>query len=381
VFLTELALTDFRGYEHAEISFARGATLFLGPNGHGKTNLIEAVEYVATLRSHRVASDRPLVRSGQTQAVVRAKLQAGVDDQRTLAVDLEINLGAPNKARLNKGPVRPRDVAGALRVVLFAPEDLAIAKGDPADRRAFIDALVATRWPRFAQIHADLDRALRQRTTLLKALAGKGPRPPSGGAEETLAVWDDRVADLGAQITAARLATLTELAPLYARHYAALAPIRNTATVAYASHAVPEWGQGTGPAGPAEIADRYRAEIDRRKQEELARSQSLVGPHRDDLALELDGLPVKGYASHGESWSVALGLRLASLELLRADGVEPVLLLDDVFAELDQTRRARLADTCAQTEQVLITAAVPDDVPPGLAGTEFLVESGTVRPA
>jgi DNA replication and repair protein RecF len=380
VFLTELALTDFRCYEHAEIAFARGATLFLGPNGHGKTNLIEAVEYVATLRSHRVASDRPLVRSGQTQAVVRARLQAGVDDHRTLAVDLEINLGGKNKARLNKGPVRPRDVAGALRVVSFAPEDLAIAKGDPADRRAFIDALVATRWPFYARIHADLDRALRQRTALLKALAGKGPRQ-LGGADETLAVWDDRVADLGAQIAASRMATLTELAPRYARHYAALAPSGAAATVAYASRAFPEWDRRTSFDGPAEIADLYRAEINRRKQEEVARGQSLVGPHRDDLALELDGLPVKGYASHGESWSVALALRLASLDLLRADGVEPVLLLDDVFAELDQTRRARLADTCAQTDQVLITAAVPDDVPPGLAGTKFLVEQGTVRPA
>ena len=378
--LTALRLVDFRSYATVDLVLAQGATLFLGPNGQGKTNLLEAVEYVATLGSHRVSSDLPLVRSGCRRAVLQARVQAGPDDDRKLAVDLEIDLDHPNKARLNKGPVRPRDVVGALRVVLFAPSDLALAQGDPADRRGFLDALVTTRWPRLAGVRADFDRALRQRTALLKILSGRHGRFSAGAqAADTLEVWDERLADFGAEMTAARLATLADLAPRLAERHAMIAPVTSRAGAAYSSRAVPEWALGEGPQSVAEIADRYREEIARRRDDEIARGQSLVGPQRDDLALTLDGLPVKGYASHGESWSVALGLRLASLDVLREDGVEPVLLLDDVFAELDSTRRARLADVVAVTDQVLITAAVADDVPAGLVGEAFDVSAGTVR--
>jgi DNA replication and repair protein RecF len=380
VFLTALRLTDFRSYQTAELALSPGVTLFLGLNGQGKTNLVEAVEYVATLNSHRVASDQPLVRRGCQQAVIQARLRAGRDDERALAVDLEINLGRPNKARLNKAPVRPRAVVGALRTVTFAPEDLTIATGDPSNRRAFIDALCTTRWPRLTGVRADYDRALRQRTALLKALSGRGPRPAGPEAETTLAVWDERLAVLGAEIVAARLQTVADLAPRFTARYSAIAPIDHQAVVTYLSHAVPEWGRESGPWAVDQLAERYLAEIERRRPDELARGQSLVGPHRDDLELTLADLPVKGYASHGESWSVALGLRLASLDLLRADDIEPVLLLDDVFAELDTTRRQRLAETVAQTDQVLITAAVPEDVPWGLVSQTFTVSLGSVRP-
>lgn len=381
MYVTALGLTDFRSYARAEVDLDPGATLFLGPNGQGKTNLVEAVEYVATLGSHRVATDQPLVRSGQAKAVIQARIRAGQDDDRSLALDLEINLGAPNQARLNKAPVRPRDLMGALRIVVFAPEDLALAKGDPADRRGFLDSLVATRWPRLAGVRSDYERVLRQRTTLLKALSGRAVRSAGAEAGATLEVWDERLVALGAELVAARLATVRELAPLYAAQYERLAPVQNAALVAYQSRVEPDWEQGGGAVDPAGIAECLRAAIERRRADELQRGQCLVGPHRDDLRLEVAALPVKGYASHGEAWSVALGLRLASLDLLRADGIEPVLILDDVFAELDATRRARLAHTIGSAEQVLMTAAVAADVPGELVHDTYLVRLGSVSRA
>jgi DNA replication and repair protein RecF len=381
MYVTNLRLSDFRSYESARLDLAPGATLFLGPNGQGKTNLVEAVEYIATLGSHRVASDQPLVRHGQPQATLEARIRAGLNDERTLTVDLEINLGAPNRARLNKGPVRPRDVVGALRVVVFAPEDLALAKGDPADRRAFLDALVATRWPRLAGVRADYERVLRQRTTLLKALSGRSLRSAGADAEATLAVWDERLVALGAEIIVARLATVRDLGGPYAERYGAIAPVGHQAVVTYESKAEPAWASGDGPTDPAGIAERLWAAIERRRGDELQRGQSLVGPHRDDLGLALGTLPVKGYASHGEAWSVALGLRLASLDVLRGDGIEPVLILDDVFAELDAARRARLAALVGTAEQVLLTAAVAADVPQELDVETFNVGLGWVARA
>jgi DNA replication and repair protein RecF len=387
MYVTALRLADFRSYAEAALDLGPGATVFLGANGQGKTNLVEAVGYVATLGSHRVASDAPLIRSGANQAVVQARIRAGANDDRVLTVDLEIHRAGANRARLNKAPVRPREVLGALRTVLFAPEDLSIPKGDPADRRGFLDTLVTARWPRLAGVRADYDRALRQRTALLKALSGKTYRPAAPGSEETLDVWTDRLSDLGAELTAARVATVADLAPLFAARYAAIAPVTSGAAAAYLHHAPPAPEAAADLADLSDLSDQaglaahYRAEFARRRPDEIARGQTLVGPHRDDLALTLDGLPVKGYASHGEAWSTALGLRLASLDLLRADGIEPVLILDDVFAELDETRRSRLAEVVATTEQVLVTAAVPADVPAGLAAASFRVEAGTVRPA
>ncbi|MDR1450441.1 MAG: DNA replication/repair protein RecF [Propionibacteriaceae bacterium] len=379
MYVTALRLTDFRSYPSAAFCLGPGPVLFLGPNGHGKTNLVEAVEYAATLGSHRTASDQPLIRRGQTQAVVHVTVRAGQEDRRSLDLDLEINLTGPNKARLNKSPVRPRDLVGALRAVVFAPEDLALAQGDPADRRGFLDALTAARWPRLAGVKKDYDRVLSQRTALLKALSGRSLRPAGAEAGDALEVWDEQLANLGAEITAARLATVRELAPFYEDRYAEIAPLRNLAETAYLSQAEPAWEQGGGATDPAAIAERLRAEIARRRGDEISRGQSLVGPHRDDLKLTVAGLPVKGYASHGEAWSVALGLRLASLDLLRADGVEPVLILDDVFAELDAVRRDRLAAAAFSAEQVLITAAVAADVPKTLAADVFWVNLGAVR--
>ncbi|MCC6498528.1 MAG: DNA replication/repair protein RecF [Propionibacteriaceae bacterium] len=374
MFVTHLSLADFRSYSLVEVPLTAGVTVFTGANGQGKTNLVEAVEFLATLGSHRVAAEAPLVRSGAERAIVRARVQAGLEDPRNLVLEIEIIPGRANKAALNRSPLRrPRDLLGALRVVLFSPEDLAIVKGDPSERRRFIDELVTARWPRLAGVRADYDRVLKQRSTLLKSLSGRGPRAVSEDALTTLDIWDGQLAALGAELVAARLVTLAELGPLLASAYADIAPTNNVAAAAYKSSA-----QVSADLSIAELAAELEARMRERRGEEIARGLCLVGPHRDDITLTLGDLPTKGYASHGESWSMALGLRLAGFTLLRADGVEPVLILDDVFAELDETRRERLAELIGGAEQVLITAAVAADVPAALSGRRFTVQSSTV---
>lgn len=366
MFVTRLWLTDFRCYRSLEISLGAGVTVFAGSNGQGKTNLVEAVGYLATLASHRVAGDAPLIRQGAEQAVVRAGVQAGRDDPRTLLLEVAINTGRANRARINKVALpRVGELAGTLRTVLFAPEDQAIVKGDPADRRAFLDSLVISRWPRMAGVKADFERTLRQRNTLLKAMAGRSLHSAGGDADSTLSVWNDQLAATGADLTAARLDTLAALAPLAASAYAAIAPVRGDIELHYRA-SIPLPDVTDSPTDPDILRETILREIDRRRSEELARGVTLVGPHRDDVTLMIGGLPAKGYASHGESWSLALALRLGQFELLRADGIEPVLMLDDVFAELDAARRDRLAAAALEAEQVLVTAAVESDVPEAL---------------
>jgi len=373
VFVTHLSLVDFRSYPVADVPLGAGVTVFTGANGQGKTNLVEAVEYLATLGSHRVATEAPLVRHGADKAVVRARVQAAPDDARQLLLEVEIIPGRANRASLNRSPLRrPRDLLGALRVVVFAPEDLAIVKGDPAERRRFLDELVTSRWPRLAGVRADYDRVLKQRSTLLKSLSGRGPRPVAAEAEGTLSVWDETLARLGAEIVEARLATLADLQPLLQEAYADIAPSRNEASASYHSSALPDGG----PLSRDELAAVLVERMQQRRPEEIARGVSLVGPHRDDVTLALSGLPARGYASHGEAWSLALALRLGSLAVLREDGVEPVLVLDDVFAELDETRRERLARLTVTAQQVLITAAVAADVPAVVDGRRYTVTAG-----
>lgn len=375
MFVTHLSLADFRSYPHAEVALDVGVTVFTGANGQGKTNLVEALEFIATLGSHRVGSETPLVRAGAEKALVRARVQAARDDDRSLLLEIEITPGRANRASVNRSPRRPRELLGALRVVLFSPDDLAVVKGDPSERRRFIDELMVARWPRLAGVRADFEKVLRQRSTLLKSLSGRTYRPVSAEAAATLEIWDAQLAGFGAEIVAARLATLTALQPLVAAAYADLAPSNNVAGLEYRSSS-----GVSAELGVAELAEVLTATMAERRSEEIARGQCLVGPHRDDLALTLGELPAKGYASHGESWSFALALRLASFALLRADGIEPVLILDDVFAELDETRRARLAELISDAEQVLITAAVAADVPPALTGRRFTVSAGMVEP-
>ncbi|GAB3708786.1 DNA replication/repair protein RecF [Mariniluteicoccus flavus] len=378
MFVDHLSLADYRSYELAEVALEPGVTIFVGANGQGKTNLVEAVEYLSTLGSHRVASEIPLVRAGAERAIVRAAVRAGRDDDRRLQLEVEITPGKANRARLNKSPLpRAREILGILRTVVFSPEDLSIVKGDPAERRAFLDALVVNRWPRMAGVKADYDKVLRQRNTLLKSLAGKGSRlrPDDPYAASTLEVWDEHLAAVGAELLEARLDTLRDLMPHASRAYADIAPTNNVATATYKTQL--EIAEGWTRDG---LKDALRALMTERRGDEMQRGVSLVGPHRDDITLELGELPAKGYASHGESWSYALALKLGSFHLLRADGIEPVLVLDDVFAELDSTRRERLAARVVDAEQVLVTAAVGADVPALLEGARFTVSRGSVTP-
>jgi DNA replication and repair protein RecF len=480
VHLTRLALTDFRSYAGAELSLEPGVSTLLGPNGQGKTNLVEAAAYVATLGSHRVATDAPLVRSGAERAILRAAVTSGGRDS---LVEIEINPGRANRARLNRAPVtRPRQVLGVLRTVLFAPEDLALVKGDPEQRRRFLDDLLVASAPRYAGVRADYERVLRQRTALLKSLRGRpgragrsgarayahvGPpreagyggagrdgasqngtvqngtvqngavqngavqneavqneavqneavqneadqdglgqdgtgqdglgqdgaprngRPGSlaGPAARTLDVWDEHLATAGAELLAARIALTATLRPLVARSYGAVAGAGAVeASISYRqSLRIPGLSGTAEPAEPAadaaRLADGLREALAAVRGEELERGVCLVGPHRDDLELRIGDLPARGYASHGESWSMALALRLSAFDALRGDGDDPVLLLDDVFAELDTGRRERLAGLVAGAEQVLVTAAVPADVPAALQGARFDVGGGRVTRA
>ncbi len=375
MYLAQLALRDFRSYESVELALAPGATTFIGPNGEGKTNLLEAVGYVATLGSHRVATDAPLVRHGAERAVLRAGVQR---QGRTQLVELELNPGGANRARINRSPLtRARDVLGTLRTVLFAPEDLSLVKGDPGERRRFLDDLVVACTPRHAGVRSDYERVLKQRNALLKSAAAKG-RKPSSEMLSTLEVWDTHLARTGAELLAARLELTARLRPLVGKAYAAIAGGAGDADLDYRG----SLGSGAELVPDREqLAGALQEEMAASRRNELERGVSLVGPHRDDLVLRLGELPARGYASHGESWSFALALRIASYELLRADGDDPVLLLDDVFAELDWTRRSRLAEVASGAEQVLVTAAVAEDVPDQLAGARYDVAAGEVRHA
>ncbi|MGB3351994.1 MAG: DNA replication/repair protein RecF [Mycobacterium sp.] len=361
MYVRHLALTDFRSWERVELDLEPGRTVFVGSNGFGKTNLIEALWYSSTLSSHRVASDAPLIRSGADRAVVSTIV---VNDGRELAVDLDITSGRANKARLNRSPVRSaREILGALRAVLFAPEDLSLVRGDPSERRRYLDELATTRRPRIAGVRADYDKVVRQRTALLKTAAGARHRGDRG-ALDSLDVWDGYLAAHGAQLITARVELVTELAPEVEKAYQLLAPDSRPATIRYRSGVdVVESEATAGNADPAVYEAALLEAMSRRRDAELERGVCLVGPHRDDLELRLGDQVAKGFASHGESWSVALALRLAAYELLRAEGSDPVLLLDDVFAELDSARRSALAQVAATAEQVLVTAAVNEDIP------------------
>lgn len=382
MYLSHLSLADYRSYSAIELPLEPGATALVGPNGQGKTNLVEAVGYLATLSSHRVAQDGPLVRVDASRAVVRGNVVSGA---RSTLIEIEITPGKANRARLNRSPARAaRDVLGVLRTVLFAPEDLALVKGDPQARRRFLDDLLVVRTPRYAGVRSDYERILKQRNALLKS-AGAAVRASRGGSQvpdlRTLDVWDSHLATAGAELLAGRLELIEEVRPLVAKSYAAVATTEggqsgDSARIDYKCSLGPEVELSTDrellAAAILEATGRIR-------RDELDRGVSLVGPHRDDLVLTLGPMPAKGYASHGESWSFALALRLASYEMLRAGGDDPVLILDDVFAELDTQRRSRLAELVGSAEQVLVTAAVPADVPESLSGARVDVMGGELR--
>ena len=374
MWVRSVGLTDFRSYAEVDVDLAPGVTTFIGSNGQGKTNLVEAIGYVATLGSHRCATDAPLVRSGADLAVIRCI----VSDDREVLVEIAITPGKANRARINRSPVpKVRDVLGILRTILFAPEDLALVKGDPSDRRAFLDDLLVQRTPRFAGVRADYDRVLKQRNALLKSAAAARRASPDE-MQRTLEVWDEQLAEHGSALLAARLGLLDDLVGgvreqgrMIAGEGSADLGLRYTSSLS----------DDDLPRDRELLRDALMRRISERRRDELDRGITLVGPHRDDLQILLGANPAKGYASHGESWSIALALRLAAFDLLRSDGIDPVLILDDVFAELDRARRERLAERVQDATQVLITAAVDADVPELLHGARMQVHDGEVVPA
>ena len=379
MYLRHLQLASFRNWDRVDLALRPGPTVFVGRNGEGKTNLVEAVGYLATMGSHRVSGDAPLVRQGASQAVVRAALRR---EDRELLVEIEINPGRANRVRVNRAPLpRPRELLGLVKSVLFAPEDLVLVRGDPAERRRFLDDLLVSRTPRLAGVRSDYDRVLKQRNALLKTA-----RMARGDALATLDVWDGHLVDLGGQLLAARLRLVADLAPHVARAYAgvagadaAVAALGYASTVPLAGDGTPV-PEGTTPPTAGELSAALRERVAARRTDEVDRGMTLVGPHRDDLVISLGSMPAKGFASHGESWSLALALKLGCFALLRADGDEPILVLDDVFATLDADRRAALAAVARSAEQSLVTAAVLDDVPPELRTTVVQVAGGQAVP-
>ena len=369
----ELSLRDFRSYEQVTVAFPAGVSTLLGSNGQGKTNLLEAIGYVSSLSSHRVASDLPLIRRGAESAVVRVTAS---HEGRDLELQIELAAKRANRASLNRSPLqRPRDLLGYLNVVVFAPEDLALVKGDPSERRHFLDQTLIALAPRFSATRSDLDRVLKQRNALLKT-AQHAARRSTSDVMHTLDAWDAQFARLSAQLVLQRLRLIDALMPYAESHYRMVSDDRGPFTMAYEC-SLPERPE---EQDEAVWEQAYLAALATRRSDEIERGITLVGPQRDELAISVRDLPVKGYASHGESWSAALTLRLASFELLRHDrpGGDPVLLLDDVFAELDTRRRERLAEFAHRAEQTIVTAAVADDVPSLLHGIRYEVANGEV---
>jgi len=353
------------------VGLSEGITTFVGRNGQGKTNLVEAVGYAATLSSHRVSSDAPLVRTGAERAIIGLDV---VLPDRECGIEIEVNPGRANRARINRASVtKARDVLGIVQSVLFAPEDLALVKGDPAERRRFIDELLIQRSPRMAGVKADYERVLKQRNALLKSAGGARRAAPENLAS-TLDVWDEQAAATGSELVAARIALVGELSERVTHAYEDIAGSAAGASISYTSSIQENTDSTNREEWKGWLLEAFR----QKRREELHRGITLVGPQRDDLSLCVNGHPTKGFASHGESWSFALSLRLASLDVLRQDGVEPILILDDVFAELDTQRRNHLIQQVLHSQQVLITAAVAEDIPPALGGARIPVSLGQV---
>ena len=378
-----LNLTDFRNYTTVDVELIAGPNVFVGSNGQGKTNLVEALGYLSTLGSHRVSTDHAMIRQGQDAAIVRARLENG---ERNVLAEVQINRSGANRAQVNRSAIKTRDLPRYFSSVLFAPEDLALVRGEPSGRRRFLDELLILRNPRMSGVIADYERVLKQRNTLLKSARASGVK---SNQLSTLEIWDERLVAFGSEIIEARGALISEMLPEVKSAYSGIAGAEHDARLSSflsirSSTAGEEHDQDeaaiVGAITAEEASVDFKNSLERLRRAELERGLTLSGPHRDDLVLTLNGLPARGYASHGESWSFALALKLASAEVLRRDSTsgDPVLILDDVFAELDQSRRARLASAVHGFEQVLITAAVLDDVPPALSAHVVHITAGRI---
>ena len=358
--INKLALTNFRSYPSLEIELQPGVTTFIGDNGSGKTNIAESLIYLAFLSSHRVANNAPLISLGAQQAIIRTEIER---DDRTLSIDLEINASKANRARINGNPTRSqREILGACQIVYFSPEDLDLVRGEPGGRRDFLDRLLITRTPRMAGVIADYERVVKQRNALLKTRSSASALLP----------WNEQLIKFGAQLTADRIALVEALNPWVAKNYANL----NEVKPASISYKCSSEGVSNNFENNIEVLTKRLEEV---AYQEIERGVSLIGPHRDDLHLQIGDFPAKGYASHGESWSIAISLRIGSFNLLKSEGSEPILILDDVFAELDTSRRKQLMSATQLAEQTIITAAVESDLPEELLTQKFYVTPGVVK--
>jgi len=358
--INKLALTNFRSYPSLELNLSPGTTTFIGDNGSGKTNIAEALIYLSFLSSHRVSSNAPLITLGSQQAIIRAEIER---DDRVLQIDLEINATKANRARINGNPTRSqREILGACQIVYFSPEDLDLVRGEPGTRRDFLDRLLITRAPRLAGVISDYERVIKQRNALLKTRASTNALVP----------WNEQLIKFGAQLTAERISLIEALNPWVSKNYANLNEVK-AASIAYKCSTE---GVTNNTYTNIEVLTKRLEEV---AYQEIERGVSLIGPHRDDLHLQLGDFPAKGYASHGESWSMAISLRIGSFNLLKSEGTEPILILDDVFAELDTSRRNQLMAVTQLAEQTIITAAVESDLPKDLLTEKFYVTPGVVK--
>jgi DNA replication and repair protein RecF len=389
VIVTHLSLSDFRNYRSAEVALIPGPNLFVGSNGQGKTNLVESLGFLSTLGSHRVSVDHAMIRQGTEAAIIRARLEHG---ERRLLAEVQINRSGANRAQVNRAVIKTRELPHYFSSVLFAPEDLALVRGEPSGRRRFIDEFLVLLSPRYSGVMADYDRVLKQRNSLLKSARASGIK---SAQLNTLDIWDERLVALGSELIEARTGVVAQLLPAIAEAYQSVAGEDHHAKLShYLTISDPDSAdeepsvqgfsahtrRGDERMSAEEAAEGFRSALARLRRKELDRGMTLVGPHRDDLVLELNDMPARGYASHGESWSFALALKLAAAGLLRRDSElgDPVLMLDDVFAELDESRRSRLAAAIDGFEQVLITAAVYEDVPAALTAHTVRIAAGVV---
>ena len=357
--ITSLNLTNYRSYTSLDLTLGPGVSIFVGKNGEGKTNIAEAILYLTFLNSHRANGNTPLIKLGNQSAYIRAKVKY---PEREILVELEINSDKANRAKVNQNQVRSqKEIFGIVQTIYFSPEDLDIVRGDPGERRRFIDQLLTLRSPRIAGVISDYERAVRQRNSLLKTRA----------SIDALGPWDKQVAELGGELITLRMLALDELKPIFNQVYKGISEIKPADIVYKSSIENPSLNQG-------ENNEKIMERLISNRGAELERGLTLTGPHRDDLLLILGDHLVKGYASHGESWSIALSLKLATYNLLKSDGLSPILILDDVFSELDEERRERLAEIAKTAEQTIITVAVENDLPKSITGTRYLVRSGLV---
>ena len=362
--ISKLLLRDFRNHKNLNLSFLPGATTIVGPNGRGKTNIVEAVHYLATLSSHRVSQDGPLIRTGLTTAQVDATV---IKHDRQAQVELTINYPGVNKVVLNGAALpKPKDLLGLISTVIFSPEDLDLIKGEPGARRRFIDDFSTLLTPKFINTRSEYERTLKQRNTLLKSL---GRKKPTDSAKATLAAWDEQLVTHGSELIATRLRNLNKLQPHISNFGNTISGNSEPLVVTYASTWLPKETDLV-----TEIENEFRTQLEKRFKDEVERGVTLVGPHRDDLDILLSDMPAKGYASHGQSWSIAIALRLATFTVLRAHDDDPILILDDVFAELDEKRRTRLIEAITGVEQTLITAAVQEDIPKELLSNQLVLD-------